>query len=47
LKAYLQIAPGARPHTPVGKEAPLAEFESIAAKYPVFKLAVINVGSGD
>ena len=47
LKAYLQIAPGARPHIPVGKDAPLAEFESIAAKYPVFKLAVINVGSGD
>lgn len=36
LKAYLQIAPGARPHIPVDKKAPLAEFEKIAAAYPVF-----------
>ena len=27
LKAYLQVAPGARPHVPVDKDAPLAEFE--------------------
>src|SRR5271157_3139549 len=30
LKAYLQVAPGARPHIPVDKDAPLAEFEKIA-----------------
>ena len=36
LKAYLQAAPGARPHVPVNKDAPLAEFEKIAAEYPVF-----------
>jgi len=39
LKAYLQIASGARPHVPVDKDAPLAEFEKIAAAYPVFRLA--------
>lgn len=39
LKAYLQAAPGARPHVPVHKDAPLAEFEKIAAEFPVFRLA--------
>ena len=38
IKAYLQIAPGARPHIPVDKDAPITEFEKIAAKYPVFKI---------
>ena len=38
LKAYLQIASGARPHVPVNKDAPLAEFEKIAAAFPVFRL---------
>ena len=39
LKAYLQVAPGARPHLPVDKDAPLAEFEQIAPAFPVFRLA--------
>ena len=39
LKAYLQIAPGARPHIPVNKAAPLAEFEKIAGDFPVFLIA--------
>lgn len=38
LKAYLQRAPGARPHMPVNKDAPLAEFDKIAADYPVFRI---------
>lgn len=38
LKAYLQIAPGARPHFPIHKDAPLAEFEKIASTYPVFRI---------
>ena len=38
LKAYLQAAPGARPHVRVDKDAPLAEFEAIAATLPVFRL---------
>jgi hypothetical protein len=38
LKAYLQIAPGARPHFDVSRDAPLAEFEKVAARYPVFRI---------
>lgn len=38
LKQYLQRAPGARPHIPVDKDAPLSAFESIAAQYPVFHI---------
>ncbi|MFZ2357888.1 MAG: nitroreductase/quinone reductase family protein [Anaerolineae bacterium] len=38
LKAYLRRAPGARPHVPVDKNAPLPEFERIAADFPVFRL---------
>jgi hypothetical protein len=38
LKAFLQRAPGARPHIPVSKDAPLAAFAAIAPKYPVFRL---------
>ena len=38
LKAYLQAAPGAQPHIPLHKDAPLVEFEKIAAQYPVFRL---------
>ncbi|MGA7608254.1 MAG: nitroreductase/quinone reductase family protein, partial [Anaerolineales bacterium] len=42
LKAYLQIAPGARPHIPIDKDAPVSEFEKIASEYPVFKLETIK-----
>jgi len=38
LQRYLQVAPGARPHIPVDRKAPLAEFERIAADYPVFRI---------
>jgi deazaflavin-dependent oxidoreductase (nitroreductase family) len=38
LRAYLQRAPGARPHVPVNKDAGLAEFEKIAAAFPVFRV---------
>lgn len=38
LKAYLQRAPGARPHIPVDKDAPLSEFEKVAAAIPVFRV---------
>jgi len=42
LKAYLQRAPGARPHIPVSKDAPVSEFENIAAQYPVFSVETIK-----
>jgi deazaflavin-dependent oxidoreductase (nitroreductase family) len=38
IKYYLQRAPGARPHIPISKDAPLAEFEKVAAQYPVFRV---------
>jgi hypothetical protein len=38
IKAYLQIAPGARPHIPVQKDSSIAEFEKIAPHFPVFKI---------
>ena len=39
LRAYLQRAPGARSHVPVNKDAALAEFQRVAAAFPVFGLA--------
>jgi hypothetical protein len=38
LKAYLKAAPGARPHLPLQKDAPLSEFERVAARFPVFRI---------
>ena len=38
LKAYLKRAPGARPHLPVHKDAPLSEFEQVASQFPVFRV---------
>lgn len=38
LKAYLRRAPGARPHIPVDKDAPLEEFEAVADRIPVFRV---------
>lgn len=42
LKAYLQRAPGARPHLEIDKDAPLAEFEKIASLYPVYRLQTMD-----
>ena len=51
LKAYLQRAPGARPHIPVSQDAPLEEFEQIREHYPVFRVEKVGeerkVGSRD
>jgi hypothetical protein len=38
LKAYLKRAPGARPHLPVHKGAPLSEFKQVASQFPVFRV---------
>lgn len=38
LKAYLRRAPGARPHIPVDKNAPVADFEKVAPAFPVFRV---------
>ena len=38
LPRYLEVAPGARPHIPVDRAAPLEEFARIAPDYPVFRI---------
>ena len=38
LKTYLKRAPNARVHLPVGKDAPLAEFERVSPGFPVFRV---------
>jgi len=40
LKAYVQRARGGRPHIPVNKDAPLTEFQRVAAAFPVFRIEV-------
>ncbi|MFE1392818.1 nitroreductase/quinone reductase family protein [Nocardiopsis alba] len=39
IRRYLAIAPGARPHIPVDPHAPLTEFERLAHRHPVFRVA--------
>jgi hypothetical protein len=43
LKIYLNRAPGARPHLPIDKDAPLSEFEQVAPQFPVFRVVPTNV----
>jgi hypothetical protein len=38
IKNYLQRAPGGRPHIPVDKDAPLSDFDAVAAAFPVFEI---------
>ena len=38
LKAYLQRASNAGAHVPIDKDAPLAEFERVAPRFPVFRV---------
>jgi len=47
LRRYLAVAPGARPHLPVDRHAPLAEFERIAGQYPVFRITPAAPGAGE
>jgi len=47
LRAYLQCAPGARPHVPVDKDGPLAAFAQIAAAFPVFRVVAHPGYAGD
>jgi hypothetical protein len=39
LKACLKRAPNARAHVPIDEDAPLAEFERVASRFPVFQVA--------
>lgn len=47
IRRYLQLAPGARPHIPVDRRAPLAEFEAIAAHFPVFRIHADSASEND
>jgi hypothetical protein len=42
LKAYLQRATNARAHLPIDKDAPLAEFERVSPRFPVFRVVPSN-----
>ena len=44
LKAFLKRAPGGRPHIPVDKDAPIADFEKVAADFPVFRVVSLKKG---
>ena len=39
LRRYLEVAPGARPHVPVNRSAPIEDFERIARDIPIFRIA--------
>jgi deazaflavin-dependent oxidoreductase (nitroreductase family) len=39
LRRYVNLAEGARAHIPVDRHAPLSEFETIAPRYPIFRVA--------
>lgn len=38
LEIYLKRAPNARAHLPVARDAPRAEFERVASRFPVFRV---------
>lgn len=38
LRRYLQKVPGGRPHIPVSRHAPVADYAAIASRYPVFRV---------
>jgi len=45
LRRYLAVAPGARPHIPVDRRAPLEAFERIADQFPVFRVVADPSGA--
>jgi deazaflavin-dependent oxidoreductase (nitroreductase family) len=46
LRRFLAVAPGARPHFPVDRHAPVADFERIARAYPVFRIVDVRRSGG-
>jgi hypothetical protein len=38
IRKYLESVPGGRPHIPVDRHEPVEAFETIAPKYPVFRV---------
>jgi deazaflavin-dependent oxidoreductase (nitroreductase family) len=45
LRRYLQVALGARPHISVDRRAPLADFERVSDRYPVFRIRADDVAA--
>lgn len=45
LRRYLALAPGARPHIPIARHAPLEEFAGIAPQIPVFRVVAAEAAS--
>jgi len=45
LRRYLECAPGGRPHFPVDRRAPIEKFETIAGRYPVFRVTTTGQSS--
>lgn len=45
LRRYLALAPGARPHLPVDRRAPLAEFERVVDRFPTFRIVAVAADS--
>lgn len=45
VRAYLAVAPGARPHIPVDQHAPLHEIEKVAQHLPVFRIVTPGWGA--
>ena len=39
LQRYVHVAPGARAHIPVDRQASLERFEEVAGQYPVFRIS--------
>jgi deazaflavin-dependent oxidoreductase (nitroreductase family) len=46
LRRYLEVAPGARPHVPVDRHAPLEDFERIAPQVPVYRITTAPIAPG-
>jgi deazaflavin-dependent oxidoreductase (nitroreductase family) len=42
LRRYLDLAPGARPHVPIDRHAPLESFAQIADQFPVFRVSTAD-----
>ncbi len=38
LRRYLRKVPGGRPHIPLSRHAPIADFAAVAPRYPVFRV---------
>ena len=47
LRRYLALAPGARPHFPIDRDAPLDAFEEIASDFPAFRISVATRNRSD